>query len=137
MRSKKLEEKRMARFKRVDGTGTPAASASPGPASAQSESGNIDGEPLEDLDGAPMDDLDGVPMDDLDGAPLDDFDEPTASDAPMVDAPISTADASTAPKAIDTKGGISLKASSGAKPAPAGPKRRKLAEDMFADSDEE
>ncbi|KAK4619563.1 U2 snRNP-associated SURP motif-containing protein [Fulvia fulva] len=132
--SKKLEEKRMARFKRVDGTGTPADSESPAPAAASS---NVDGEPLEDLDGAPMDDLDGIPMDDLDGAPLEDLDGLPASDARMTDAPPAKANPSTAPQAQDTKGGISLKSSSGAKPPATGPKRRKLAEDMFADSDEE
>ncbi|EME41617.1 hypothetical protein DOTSEDRAFT_81873 [Dothistroma septosporum NZE10] len=132
--NKRLEEKRMARFKRVDGTGTPAASASPAPAP---DLGNVDGEPLNDLDGAPMDDLDGLPMDDLDGAPLEDLGGHPASDALMTDAPPPAADPSSVLKAQKTKTDISLESNNTPKPPTTGLKRRKLAEDMFADSDEE
>ncbi|KAK4495589.1 hypothetical protein PRZ48_012857 [Zasmidium cellare] len=160
---KKSEDRLLGRFKRIDGVAvSPSASASPAPPVqapgsqySAAETSGLDGEPMEDLDGEPMDDLDGVPMDDLDGAPMDDLDgtpmadldgEPMGDldrddvkDQLMDDAPAPTEPSQNPPLATGSKtSGFSIKGSSSSQPPAAQvQKRRKLAEDMFADSDEE
>lgn len=157
---KNLDDKLLSRFKRIDGTSSPGNPASPAPGPVvlppviTSESdANIDGTPIEDLDGMPMDDLDGTPMDDLDGAPMDgldgvpmdDLDGLTGGDAAMTDAAMTDAAPATEESVNksditdDSKSGLSFKPPSQSKQtSQSGPgRRRKLAEDMFADSDEE
>ncbi|KAF2167775.1 hypothetical protein M409DRAFT_65876 [Zasmidium cellare ATCC 36951] len=151
---KKTEEKLLGRFKRIDGVGASSSgSASPAPAAQESNPqdltaqpsdldgvpmDDLDGEPMEDLDGEPMEDLDGEPMDDLDGVPTDDVDEGHPNDQPMEDAPAPTDPPKSEASTTASKSGFSIKGSKNSQPAAVEPpKRRKLAEDMFADSDEE
>ncbi|KXS94693.1 hypothetical protein AC578_10360 [Pseudocercospora eumusae] len=141
-----LDPKYLAKFKRIEGTASPATTASPALASPiQTENtDDADGEPMQDLDGTPMNDVDGTPMDeDLDGEPMGDLDgSPIAQsgqtqpendgtamelDEPAKDEPVPTT----------SKNGFSLKCGGEAKPAAPEPRRRKHAEDMFADSDED
>lgn len=142
--AKKPEEKWMGRFKRVDGMrASPAGSASPISApptrteSMAADTSDLDGVRMDDLDGVPMDDLDGTPMEDIDGVPMDDLDGVPMDEVPMTDAP--TEMTPSEPPTTESKSiGFAIKASNGSQaPAPEPPKRRKLAEDMFADSDEE
>lgn len=151
----------MDRFKRVDANGFAANSASPAPISAFQDEArhvdpdvdgaamdDVDGAPMEGIDGMPMDDLDGEPMDaEMDGAPMDDGignetpgkgpAERPSLDAPMSETPVDALN--TAPTADEPSGkaGFTIKTTSA--PSAAEPsRRRKLAEDMFADdSDEE
>jgi len=44
------------------------------PVDIDSESIDVDGEPIDDIDGEPIDDVDGEPIDDIDGEPIDDID---------------------------------------------------------------
>lgn len=158
------DSKHLAKFKRIDGTASPvtAASASPAPmppSDAAADGDVVDGAPvddldgmaIDDLDGAPMDDLDGTaiddldgtPMDDLDGGPIDDLDDvpakeptpPESKSATEIDTPLQQLPPTEAAKANGTS--FSLKSSGNSKPAPVEMARKKQAEDMFADSDEE
>ncbi|KAF7187790.1 U2 snRNP-associated SURP motif-containing protein [Pseudocercospora fuligena] len=141
-----LDPKHLAKFKRIEGTASPVTTASPAlaPSIQTEDTDDVDGEPMQDLDGTPMDDLDGTPMDeDLDGEPMNDLDgspmaEPSQTQrendgtAMEVDEP-----AKDEPVPSTSKSGFSLKSSGEAKPAAPEPRRRKHAEDMFADSDED
>lgn len=140
----KKEEKWMARFKRIDGVdASPAGSASPAPApptrteSLAAKTSDLDGTPMEDLDGEPMDDIDGVPMEDLDGIPMEELDGEPMEGAPMTDAPTETLPSEPSTTETKTSGFVIKGSNSSQPPAPEPPKRRRLAEDMFADSDEE
>ncbi|KAI5360560.1 Putative CID domain, SWAP/Surp superfamily protein [Septoria linicola] len=149
-----LDSKHLAKFKRIDGTASPAtaASASPAPAGSlvadeiavDNEHVPADDTPADELNGDDVDDLDGAALDDLDGAPLDDFDGAALEEPGAVEATGSSAATSEAPPTIPptapvkaSGAGFSLKSSSESKPVPAEPARRKQAEDMFADSDED
>lgn len=156
---KKYEEKLKGRFKPI--AGPSSGSASPAPAlqdsRPRSPAADLDGIPMEDLDGLPMEDLDDVPLDDLDGEPMEDLDgvpmddidgvpmqdvdaetvfKQPADDAKMTDTP-GDALTSEPPTSGSKKAGFTIKGSTGSQPPRAEPPRRKLAEDMFADSDEE
>lgn len=149
------------RFKRVEANGLAANSASPAPVPADQDEAtqgdqDVDGAAMHDVDGAPMDGIDGMPMDDLDGEPMDaemdgapmddgisnETPAKAPTEGPLVDAPMSETPvnaSNSAPTADEPTGkaGFTIKtssASSAAEPL----RRRKLAEDMFADdSDEE
>lgn len=140
---KKMGEKWMGRFKRIEGTASPAGAASPAPTTViESKQPELPDD--SNIDGAPMDDIDGVPMEDLDGAPMEDLGEAPTEDTLMLDAPADSiaepsAAAETQSESVKAGTSFSLTAANGGKPAQpvTEPKRRKLAEDMFADSDEE
>ncbi|CAK3823891.1 Hypothetical predicted protein [Lecanosticta acicola] len=142
------EDKWVSRFKRFDETASPAKSASPAPI-AIVQSGpipfenDLDGAPMDDVDGAPMEDVDGMAMDDLDGDPMDDdvggthMDEPVSdpvAGTPMVDAPSNEEGAEDERGAQPFgKSGFAINASNSEAKAAEPWRRRKLAEDMFAD----
>ncbi|KAI6862086.1 hypothetical protein KC334_g20878, partial [Hortaea werneckii] len=142
---KLAEEKWKGRFKRVEQTDSPSASASPANAStpiatadenmdgAPMEVEELDGEPLnENLDGKPMEeDLDGAAMEEVNGAPMVD----DADNAP-VDTEVPTED-KTKEAGLPKVGFSTANSKPASAPKPTGPKRRMRAEDMFADSDEE
>ncbi|TFK73938.1 hypothetical protein BDN72DRAFT_834269 [Pluteus cervinus] len=48
-------------------------------------SGDVDGEPIDDVDGVSVDDIDGDPLDDLDGVPLDDVDGDPLDEGVLID----------------------------------------------------
>ncbi|KXT09764.1 hypothetical protein AC579_9317 [Pseudocercospora musae] len=149
-----LDPKYLAKFKRIEGTASPATTSSPAlaPSVQTQNTDDVDGEPMQDLDGTlvndvdgtlvndvdgtPMDeDLDGEPMSDLDGSPIAQSGQtPQGSDgtAMELDEP-----AKDEPVPSTSKNGFLLKSGGEAKPAAPEPRRRKHAEDMFADSDED
>jgi U2-associated protein SR140 len=156
-----LGPKHLAKFKRVDGTASPAPSVSPAPGSRPTALegtplevlDRVSGAPLEDVDGTPLDDVDGAPLDDDDGAPMDDVEAVLPDHVPMngvddpspaapdtdhhtsmeIDPPIEMQPLEKVPATT----GFSLKASVPSKSALLETQRKRPAEDMFADSDEE
>lgn len=120
----------MTRFKRIDGTASPAALASPVVMPAAK---------LDNLEGRPMDVLDGTPADVAMSMDNPNHDPKQDLDRMDVDGPQSKTSESMPILAEETtiKPSFSLKASSSKPQAQIEPRRRKQAEDMFADSDED
>lgn len=131
----------MGRFKRVDGTGgSPTASSASPVVRPVAQSGNMNLYSRDGIDGAAgsTDGLDGAPMTldvsngqvKLDAEPMDvDKEHGKVAEQAVEHVPVEETPA---------KPSFSLKASSAVKPqASTEPRRRKQAEDMFADSDEE
>ncbi|PPJ51460.1 hypothetical protein CBER1_09159 [Cercospora berteroae] len=148
--------KNLPKFKRIDGTASPAAASesaalapTTGPV-ADTAALPMDDQPLDeaeeaDLDGASVD-LDGDSVD-LDASPSDEVnDGPEEGGGPTADVEMSAIDDDTSKTdarlpadSVKANGnGFSLKSSSGAKAQPpAEPARKRQAEDMFADSDDD
>lgn len=126
-------ERERVRWKAVDNDAAVGKSAA---APTQDEDEDLDGVPMadEDLDGVPMadEDLDGIPMDDadLDGEPMDEDAPPPTLDRhppPHDDSKVEDQKAER-----DASNATETRAEAAAKK-----RRRPIAADMFADSDEE